>query len=204
MSSRRGPVWLGAALLVLAAVPAGWMVSDAVERRNDFCNACHLPDGGGPLHARIRHDFDARPPVNLAGLHALRVRADDAPPEPMRCIDCHGGVGLVGRARVKWLATRDALVWLSGDFEEPDSMRTPLLDADCLQCHPTFDESPSGESRPRFHELAVHNGELGHACVECHLSHDPGDAEFHFLDLAHVRRQCAECHNEFANRGDRP
>ncbi len=93
---------------------------DAVERQNDFCNACHLPDGGGPLHIDIRHDFDARPPHNLAGLHALRVREADAPPDPMRCIDCHGGVGLVGQARVKMLAARDALVWLSGDFEEPD------------------------------------------------------------------------------------
>lgn len=196
---QRGRLWLWLTLLGLVSVPAGWMVSDAVERQNDFCNACHLPDGGGPLHIDIRRGFDARPPHNLAGLHALRVREGDAPPDPMRCIDCHGGVGLVGRARVKLLAARDALVWLSGDFEEPDGMSTPLLDADCTQCHPRFDETPSGAPRPRFHELPVHNNDLGRDCVECHESHDPGDADFHFLDLAHVRRQCASCHNEFAN-----
>jgi cytochrome c556 len=108
-------------------------------------------------------------------------------------------VGLVGRARVKLLAARDALVWLSGDFEEPDGMNTPLLDADCRQCHATFDETPSGAPRPGFHELPVHNNELGRDCVDCHQAHEPGDADFHFLDLAHVRRQCADCHNEFAN-----
>ena len=197
LSSRRSQLWLGAALFALVAMPLGWMVSDAVERQNDFCNACHLPDGGGPLHIGIRNDFDARPPVNLASLHAVQVRARDEPSEPARCIDCHGGVGFVGQSRVKLLAARDALVWLSGDFEEPHSMSTPLLDADCRQCHDVFDETPSGGPRPRFHELPVHNSELGTDCVECHQSHEPGDAEFYFLDLAHVRSQCANCHNEF-------
>lgn len=175
------------------------MVSDAVERDNDFCNACHLPDGGGPLHLSIRTDFDARPPASLAALHARAIRADAVPAEPARCIDCHGGVGLAGKARVKLLAARDSLVWLTGDFDEPDHMSTPLLDADCLQCHPAFDETASGLPRPRFHELEVHNRELGAGCVACHLSHEAGDPDFHFLDLAHVRGQCASCHTEFQN-----
>ena len=134
----------------------------------------------------------------LAGLHAVRIRADQAGDDPARCIDCHGGVGFQGKLRVKWLAARDALVWLGGDFEEPDGMNTPLLDEDCLQCHPSFDETPSGLPRPRFHELSVHNAELGVDCVQCHGSHDAGDPDFHYLDIAHVRSRCAECHNEFA------
>ena len=198
MSGGRGRVWLWVALLAIAAAPVGWIVSDAIERQNDFCNACHLPDEGGPLHVGQRRDFDARPPVNLAGLHAVRIRADQAGDDPARCIDCHGGVGFQGKLRVKWLAARDALVWLGGDFEEPDGMNTPLLDEDCLQCHPSFDETPSGLPRPRFHELSVHNAELGVDCVQCHGSHDAGDPDFHYLDIAHVRSRCAECHNEFA------
>lgn len=199
MSAKRGRFGWIVALAAIVAAPTGWMVSDAVERQNDFCNACHLPDGGGPLHLSNREGFDTRPPVNLAGLHASTIRADAAPADPARCIDCHGGVGFVGKARVKLLAARDALVWLGGDFEEPDHMSTPLLDADCVQCHERFDETPSGLPRPRFHELGVHNRELGMACVECHQSHEPGDAEFHFIDLAHVRSQCATCHSEFTN-----
>ena len=115
-------MWLWVALLAIAAAPVGWIVSDAIERQNDFCNACHLPDEGGPLHVGQRRDFDARPPVNLAGLHAVRIRADQAGDDPARCIDCHGGVGFRGKLRVKWLAARDALVWLGGDFEEPDEV----------------------------------------------------------------------------------
>ena len=137
--------------------------------------------------------------MNLAGLHAREIRSDEAPVEPARCIDCHGGVGFVGKGRVKLLAARDTLVWLGGDFDEPDHMSTPLRDADCRQCHAIFDETPSELPRPRFHELSVHNVELGKDCVTCHLSHEPGEPGFHFLDLAHVRRECADCHTEFKN-----
>ena len=190
---------LGAGLFMLLAAPTGWMVSDAVERNDDFCNACHLPDGGGPLHLTIRERFDARPPVNLASLHAVGVRRDEVSEDPMRCIDCHGGVGFAGKARVKALAALDVMVWLSGDFGEPEFMTTPLLDDDCRQCHARFDETPSGLARPRFHELSVHNVRLGTSCVECHQSHEPGDADFFFLDASHVRRRCAHCHSEFEN-----
>ena len=119
---RRG--WLAAgALAAVVLAPAGWVVSDRLEQNNDFCNACHL-EPGRPLHDRIRGDFDARPPANLAAAHAHagnRDRDDGA----FRCIDCHGGVGLVGRARVKALAAKDAFWYAAGRFEEPDSMRWP-------------------------------------------------------------------------------
>lgn len=196
ISRKRG--WLVVATLAMLAVPGGWVVSDAVERQNDFCNACHLPSGV-PLHIELREAFDQRPPPNLAARHAQVVRADVSPADPMRCIDCHGGVGLVGKARVKWLAARDALVWLGGDFDEPHGMNTPLLDADCQQCHSRFDDTESEFGRPRFHELGVHNTELGVDCVECHQSHRPGRPDHHYLDTAHVRSRCAQCHSEFEN-----
>lgn len=185
----------------MAAVPAGWMLSDAVERNNDFCNACHLPSGA-ILHEPIRRDFDGRPPMNLAARHAVVVRADLPDEDRMRCIDCHGGVGLLGRAEVKLLAARDTLVYLSGDFDEPSEMSQPLKDADCRQCHASFDETPSEFQRPRFHELGVHNVSLGLDCVQCHTSHEPGDPDFYFLDAAIVRARCASCHSEFGNEGD--
>jgi len=182
---------------VIVSAPAGWLATDALERRNDFCNACHLePDM--PLHIQVRRDFDASPPLSLAGLHGgarVEGRADAA----FRCIDCHGGTGLAGRARVKALAAKDAFWYALGRFEEPDGMRWPLWDEDCGKCHASFDEAePESWQSPRFHQLAIHNVDLGVDCVECHRTHDPGgnpDASFLHADL--VRSQCALCHLEF-------
>jgi hypothetical protein len=137
----------------------------------------------------------------LAGLHAgSRVfhREDSA----FRCIDCHGGKSLAGRVRVKTLAAKDALVYLSGRFEEPELMRWPLWDEDCSACHPSFDEAGADEGLPAFHALAVHNVDLGVACVECHSAHEAGgDPDAFFLRRTAVRAQCARCHSEFEEGG---
>ena len=190
---------VAAGLGVLTA-PLGWWVTDVLERDNDFCNACHL-EPGVPLHIAIREDFDGRPTKSLVAVHAAALVAS-RPPETaaFRCIDCHGGVGFLGRARVKILAAKDAFWFVAGHFEEPAAMAWPLLDADCSQCHPGFEpHDEAGEGGPvPFHALPVHNVALGVGCVECHLSHDPGGVEdLYHLQPTHVRRQCAQCHTEF-------
>jgi len=175
----------------------GWTVSDRLERNNDFCTSCHIAPGR-PLHAAIRSDFDARPAATLAAAHRAASITDGAAPDDFRCIDCHGGVGLAGRARVKALAAKDALVYLLGDFEEPTGMHWPLRDEDCEQCHAAFDEHGSEAwQSPRFHELPVHNTALGVDCVECHYSHDAGSPDAYHLQASRVRRQCARCHPEY-------
>lgn len=185
--------------MVLA--PAGWVVSDRLEQSNDFCNACHL-EPGRPLHDRIRGDFDARPPANLAAAHAHagnRDRDDGA----FRCIDCHGGVGLVGRARVKALAAKDAFWYAAGRFEEPDSMRWPLRDEDCAKCHTKFEGRAAGaDGAQPFHAVSVHNVRFEVRCVECHVSHETGvNPQARFMDASRLRPLCARCHPEFSEGG---
>ncbi len=185
----------------MLAAPAGWFGTDHLEQDNDFCNACHLKPGV-PLHIDIRRDFDARPVASLAGVHAAAMHPERPKSSPFRCIDCHGGVGFVGKARVKVLAGKDGILWAVGHFEEPTEMRWPLWDQDCRQCHPDFrDAAQSAEaasSNPPFHAVDVHNVELGVSCVECHLSHETGgDEDLYYLHPAQVRGQCARCHTEF-------
>lgn len=190
---------LPALLLILVGGPAGWVASDALERNNDFCNACHLRGEASsvPLHQQIRRDFDGHPAVNLAALHAIAL-PESRPDDPeMRCIDCHGGVGIVGRARVKVLAARDAFWWVVGDFEEPQKMNHPLLDADCLQCHEELGQRRAGQSDQDFHAIGVHNTDLEIGCVDCHEAHERGPANYHFLRAEVVRPECAKCHSEF-------
>ena len=201
---------MAVALLAIGALAGatGFLVTDALERRNDFCNACHLPDGT-PLHIAIRQDFDARPPRTLAAAHAAEASPGSG---GFRCIDCHGGAGPVERVWVKALAARDALVYVLGHFEEPDGMRFPLSDGLCRSCHPRFDHEAEAVEREAeaaepeeeavasgqpFHALPVHNRALGVRCVACHRAHDPGDPALDFLDPATVRPLCADCHPEF-------
>jgi nitrate/TMAO reductase-like tetraheme cytochrome c subunit len=188
---------LVAALACAGLGAAGWAVTDRLEQDDDFCNACHV-SADVPLHIEIRRETDARPPRSLAGRHAeagTSARADGG----FRCIDCHGGTSLLGRARVKALAAKDAFWYVLGRFEEPDGMRWPLWDEDCLRCHASFEQSEAGaDASTRFHALAVHNVDLGVACVECHSAHQAGgDAGAFFLRAAPVRAQCARCHSEF-------
>ncbi|MGI9592720.1 MAG: hypothetical protein ACR2P8_15225 [Myxococcota bacterium] len=201
MERPRTGLWAAAIAGAALTAPAGWLVTDRLEQDDDFCNACHLaPDQ--PLHLDLRRDFQRSPAASLAAAHAVggsERHADGA----FRCIDCHGGVSLLGRTRVKALAAKDAFWYVVGHFEEPSGMRWPLWDEDCSQCHESFDESdPEPWENPRFHQLGVHNVELGVACVECHSSHQPeGDPRHHFLRAAEVRAQCARCHAEFEEGG---
>ena len=195
----RGLWWalLGAGVLGLLAASLGWWVTDRLEADNDFCTTCHL-EPGLPLHQQIRRDFDAPAPNSLAAVHA-RTPLDARDGRAFRCIDCHGGHDFPSRLRVKVLAAKDAFWYAVGHFGEPTHMTWPLLDGDCRQCHARFDErdSPIWEA-PRFHELPVHNVELGVDCVQCHTVHDPGgNPDAYFLHAQPLRSQCARCHAEY-------
>ena len=192
--SRRGRrVRLAVALLLLGAIggPVGWQVTDRLESNNAFCASCHL-DADTPLHREIARDFELWPVSTLASKHGKAV-VEGRDEAAFRCVDCHGGTGLVGRARVKLLAAKDAFWYVSGRFEEPRQMSVPLRDEDCSKCHA---DHPAAAGQPDaaqpFHALAVHDTNLGLACVACHEAHvSGGRAEAYFLRAERVRSECA-------------
>ncbi len=193
------PGWKAFVLTLTAlgaiSAPAGWLVTDRLEQDNDFCVSCHL-DADTALHESNHADLDTRPPEALAPAHAAAGHRDG---RAFRCIDCHGGAGFVGRARVKLLSAKDAFWYVVGRFEEPEGMHWPLWDEDCVKCHDTFDP-PAREpwEPPAFHGLPVHNNVLGVACVTCHAAHERGGlADQFFLHPEPVRAACAGCHPEF-------
>jgi hypothetical protein len=181
---------------------ASWTVSDRLEQRNDFCLSCHLTPEVR-LHDPIGRDFERRPPASLAARHA-EIGAMERE-EGFRCIECHGGTSWPGRLRVKLVAAKDALVYVTGRFEEPQRMPWPLWDEDCQKCHTRFEHiEPQGWDSMPFHGGAGHDENLGVACVDCHRVHDTSvDPEAFFLRARHVRTQCARCHSEFRD-GDGP
>jgi hypothetical protein len=191
------PTWTALVIVLLLAITTAWWTTDALEADNDFCNRCHLPNGR-PLHTDIRDDFDGRPPASLAARHAS-ADLPDRPDDPdFRCIDCHGGVGLAGRAGVKLLSIWDSTLYLTGHFQEPDGMRWPLRDASCARCHPSFERKGSGFDGEAFHDRPGHNQDLGVDCVACHEVHaSDARADLWFLRPDAVRARCAECHVEY-------
>ncbi len=77
------------------------------------------------------------------------------------------------------------------------------LDGDCRRCHPSFAEREDSFGAPAFHELSLHNVELGVSCVSCHHAHAVGgDPDGYFLQVPAVREQCAHCHPEFEKEGE--
>lgn len=170
----------------LAGIPAAWLISDHVESDNAFCVSCHLAPGE-PLHQTKFDEFLAAPAVSLVAAH--RVAQDD-----FRCVDCHGGTGLAGRARVKAVTLLDTLRYVSGRFGEPERMRHPLWDEDCVKCHPRY--RPARDDA--FHAIAVHNADFPWSCVECHEAHPATRApEFDFVPRERALAICRTCHEEF-------
>jgi nitrate/TMAO reductase-like tetraheme cytochrome c subunit len=208
--NRRNPDWamgstswlIIAAVFAVLVVPAAWWTTDVLEADNDFCNSCHLPSGT-PLHKEIREGYDVRPPSSLAARHGGLVLPDRPDTPNFRCIDCHGGVGPLGRARIKLLSAKDTFLYLTGRFEDPEKMSWPLWDADCRQCHENFREKGEGFDGEAFHDMPQHNVDLGVDCVECHAVHDAEtDPDLWFLNTDAVIARCAQCHIEYADEPD--
>jgi nitrate/TMAO reductase-like tetraheme cytochrome c subunit len=175
---------LAALGVVIAAV--GWLFTDFLESHDEFCTSCHL--NGKPLHEAKQRDFETLPAANLASAHLAHDRE-------FRCITCHRGVSFPNRVRVKLLAARDALVYLTGRFDEPRSMAHPLWREDCVQCHEKYDPK-RGDA---FHAIAVHNlPKFALNCVQCHEAHPTGrPADQAFLAREPLVAECRNCHEEF-------
>jgi predicted CXXCH cytochrome family protein len=196
-----GTAVLGAAFLAGLA---------AKERDNRFCVACHL-------HEAKFERMVGLPAGDLAGSH----HASDA---RVGCIACHGGSDAVMRVRVWAGAGFDTLRFLAGVYAEPTSMRLPLRDRECRQCHTPIvrvsrttgatgppapaDTTPDwgagylaeaptvGDGGISYHGFRQHDG-VDVRCVACHTAHttDSSPGE-QFLSKRVVEPVCQRCHRE--------
>lgn len=158
---------------------------DRMEGNNRFCIACHLDDNK-PLHGDKFNDFIKNDPVNLAGLHMTKANGKE-----FKCIDCHEGTNIKDRLRIKLISSKDAMVYLFGDPKEPNHLRVPLLDGDCLKCHPTY----KPKNPQDYHALLDHARDIPIKCIQCHNSHKEGGMkELYFLDEKTVLPLCRKCH----------
>jgi len=173
----------------------------AKERDNQFCVACHL-------HDEKFQRLTAAVSTDLAGFHHTK----DA---RIGCIGCHGGSDLRMRFAVWTVAGIDTVRFFIGRYGEPTSMRLPLRDDDCRQCHmpilkntartaagagmraeSTFETEAETEGRggTSYHAIREHDS-VRLACVRCHGAHTT-DSKVgrRFISQGRVAPLCRECH----------
>ncbi|HKI97514.1 MAG TPA: hypothetical protein VKB51_03465 [bacterium] len=192
-SSRLALRWLlVAAALPLIAAPAGVALTDHLEARRSFCNACHLPDGS-PLHATKMRLALQQPGLDLTGVHFQR--ADHG---RFTCADCHRGQGWRERAHVLWGSAANTARYYFATYREPRKLDRPILDTACTRCHMAV--TRPGDTH-RFHGIRAHLDQTTIRCTDCHRAHaatsEPTQQAADMRQTA--RRTCGLCH-----KGDPP
>ena len=180
---------LGIAFVVLLVVGTG--AGLALEQRDEFCAACHTEPE--TTFVRQRTADEPRSPT----LAAFHHRLEGTPPGtggPVKCIDCHGGVGAAARLTTLYqLGVADTLAFLTGRYEQPAQTHRPLPDINCAQCHAQAVAAPGFENH--FHTKLSDPAAPPIACVACHISHtDQADPREKYIRRAFVFPRCNDCH----------
>jgi hypothetical protein len=173
-----GLVILAVAIVVAAG---GTTYALQLEDRNAFCASCHTE----PEAKYYQQSLDTNA-ATLAAFHAQKS---------VRCIDCHSGGGIFGRAKGLSQGTSDLLAYLSGHYHNPAITQNKLGDDSCTKCHANV-MSGSGFDN-HFHILLPRwqsvDPNAAH-CVDCHTSHPAADSAQGYLATATVDRVCQNCH----------
>ena len=188
-ASPRG--WL---MLLLALAPAAGLAGlaglhgiRAVESYDPFCTYCHLKDH------QVYLDDGRRRKEAVQTLGGWHLASGKAP-----CISCHGEDGITGMARTTWLAARDTWKFVVGDYAQPSRVFHPILDGDCLKCHPEERILKLAESA--FHGISDH-AELKAACVQCHGGLPAvGRRQKAFVVPAFAQPRCDACHKDLKTK----
>lgn len=195
-------IGLGLGLIALAAAGIGTAVH--LENQDTFCASCHTE----PETTYVQR-AQASEPVDLAAAHASYESAT-------RCIDCHSGPGLKGRAGALYQGAQDVLAFISGAYHQPTIMENPLGDAPCLKCHvqPSRDNPVSLDDNPQViaSNSHYHWVEYTHAwleavpnpqgtCSTCHPAHnDQTKAVLGFRDMQATNAACDACHQALSGQ----
>ena len=189
-------VRIGLVLIALGLFMSAASITTAVELENQdtFCASCHT-EPETTFYARSEAE-----PSDLASAHASAETA-------VRCIDCHSGVGAVGRAASLAQGAADLSAFVLGSYEQPAPTTQPVGEEGCTKCHlaPTSDGLADSElalkSKSHYHLaeyaaawLAAYPDPRG-TCAVCHVSHSEGARESQqWSPRPAVNAACDDCH----------
>lgn len=181
---------LAAAAIACLFISATFLTIAHTEENDAFCASCHTE----PEAIYYQRTQGARA-VDLASAHVLVAHAAGGAPAA-RCIDCHSGPGLLGRASAMTLGARDGLAWLTGRARQPARQTVPIPDANCLKCH---SDTMTAQRFDRHYHSFLPRWQLSDpqagGCVNCHAAHPlDGRAELRFLQQQRTQAVCNDCH----------
>lgn len=189
---------LGRAIVILLAVGltlgvASVGVGTQLENRDAFCASCHTE----PETVYFNRSMAA--PVDLASTHAgIDTR--------VRCIDCHSGEGIAGRALSLEQGAGDLLAYVLGNYTSPALTTNPVGDAGCTKCHIPIEEentnppSTAALSNSHYHfaayltEWKARKPNAAGACARCHPSHLEIGVEGQDFSGTTTSAACDDCH----------
>jgi nitrate/TMAO reductase-like tetraheme cytochrome c subunit len=169
----------GFALLFTAG---GFSFAATQETHDSFCASCHTQ----PESTFYQRSVDVQA-VDLASAHTIK---------DVRCIDCHSGVGVVGRIQAEMLGAHNALAFYSGTAVQPAILTKPVGDDSCLKCHQnvTFNRSRNNH----FHAFLARWQSVdpnASTCGGCHGGHTTdGSSQTGFMAQNTVQNVCESCH----------
>ncbi len=175
------------AVVVLLIFGAAGGTAYAIQQENQdaFCASCHTEPESKYYQASL-----AQNSPDLAAFHAQKQA---------RCIDCHSGGGVFGRAEGLAQGAQDLVAYQSGRYHAPAITLSKLGDGSCLKCH--ADVASNGGFNNHFHAFLSRwqsvDSNAAH-CVDCHVAHQQGDPNQQFLATQTVQNICQGCHNVLA------
>jgi len=160
----------------------GFMTAAHLEDSDAFCASCHSQP-----ESTFYDRSQSATAVDLASQHHG---------ESTKCIDCHSGPGVIGRASAIQLGAGDLIAFVTTTAKQPAPLTHPISDAACLKCH--ADTITTRNFNRHFHAFLPQWQALDKnaaTCVDCHSAHTTdGDPSIMFLQKAHTEEVCQRCH----------
>lgn len=159
----------------------------ALENQDSFCASCHTqPETTYVQRSRQVHAAD------LAAYHTQKATA---------CIDCHSGLGLLGRRLGLEQGAHDLVNYVRGEYHSPAITTNPLGDESCIKCHTKILEHPPGAGKAGTNHYHFYLPQWQQAdanaprCVNCHAPHTLGVESLKFMNQGQVGELCESCHD---------
>lgn len=190
MTNRWGILGLVALIGIVGAI-GGERYASHLEQDNNFCGSCHTQPETEYLARYTRAIVQSNAP-DLASFHHRK--------KEIKCIDCHAGEGMLGRAQVFSLATWDAVKHYTGIARQPAAIVVPVQNEACLKCHADTLVKKGFDNHE--HNKLLERESPFVRCTDCHISHRLGDERNAFQFRDKIFPQCEYCHVQ-VGRGPR-
>lgn len=166
---------------------SGVGIALALENNDAFCASCHTQ----PETTYVQRATQVRV-SDLASYHTQKAT---------RCIDCHSGAGMWGRAQGLQQGAHDLGNYLRGDFHSPAIITNPLSDESCVKCHAKIYERPAGAGKAGTNHYHFYLPQWRQAdanaprCLTCHAPHSTALESLKFMNQGKVGQLCESCHD---------